>query len=155
MPVSLTTCSVFCAFLISVRLHQYCTLFNKQAVLKELKGIVWLRFFQDRLAFQVLEQLTVVYNTGTTTNPTQAIPSVEPASTVMSPGVLTTAVTSSAAPQAGLSRARGGVTSPPAEEETTTTLITTTTITTVHTPGTLNKYPLTVIHLASNESLNR
>uniref|UniRef100_A0AAY4CIK4 Uncharacterized protein n=1 Tax=Denticeps clupeoides TaxID=299321 RepID=A0AAY4CIK4_9TELE len=73
--------------------------------------------------------------TGTTTNPTQAVPLVrqtKPMSTVMSPGILTTAVTSSAlGPQAGQSQA---VTSPPAEEETTTTLITTTTITTVHTP---------------------
>ncbi|MCJ8739210.1 hypothetical protein PDJAM_G00044570 [Pangasius djambal] len=71
---------------------------------------------------------------GTTTNPTQAVPSVEPAFTVMSPGVLTTAMTSSTAPQSGQSGGKGGVTSPPAEEETTTTLITTTTITTVHTP---------------------
>uniref|UniRef100_A0A8C2DUT6 Seizure 6-like protein 2 n=1 Tax=Cyprinus carpio TaxID=7962 RepID=A0A8C2DUT6_CYPCA len=52
----------------------------------------------------------------------------------MSPGILTTAVTSSAAPQAGQSVFGSAVTSPPAEEETTTTLITTTTITTVHTP---------------------
>uniref|UniRef100_A0A8C1RAB2 Seizure 6-like protein 2 n=1 Tax=Cyprinus carpio TaxID=7962 RepID=A0A8C1RAB2_CYPCA len=52
----------------------------------------------------------------------------------MSPGILTTAVTSSAAPQAGQSVFGSAVTLPPAEEETTTTLITTTTITTVHTP---------------------
>lgn len=56
----------------------------------------------------------------------------------MSPGVLTTAMTSSTAPQYGQSGGKGGVTSPPAEEETTTTLITTTTITTVHTPGILS-----------------
>jgi len=53
----------------------------------------------------------------------------------MSPGILTTAVTSSASPHAGQSGFGSAVTSPPAEEETTTTLITTTTITTVHTPG--------------------
>ncbi|XP_065136858.1 seizure protein 6 homolog isoform X2 [Paramisgurnus dabryanus] len=76
-------------------------------------------------------------STGTTTNPTQAVPSIresELASTMMSPGILTTAVTSSAAPRAAQSGFGSGVTSPPAEEETTTTLITTTTITTVHTP---------------------
>ncbi|XP_076153708.1 seizure protein 6 homolog [Alosa pseudoharengus] len=73
---------------------------------------------------------------GTTPDPTQAVPPVrhiQPVSTVMFPGVLTTAVTSSSAPRGGQS-AGGGVTSPPTEEETTTTLITTTTITTVHTP---------------------
>ncbi|XP_048846767.1 seizure protein 6 homolog isoform X3 [Brienomyrus brachyistius] len=70
---------------------------------------------------------------GTTTNPTQAVPPVHqsgPSSTMMSPGVLTTAATSSA----GQPRAWSAVTSSPSEEETTTTLITTTTITTVHTP---------------------
>ncbi|KAG5263252.1 hypothetical protein AALO_G00284300 [Alosa alosa] len=73
---------------------------------------------------------------GTTPDPTQAVPPVrhiQPVSTVMFPGVLTTAVTSSSAPRGGQS-VGGGVTSPPTEEETTTTLITTTTITTVHTP---------------------
>uniref|UniRef100_A0A6Q2Z757 Seizure 6-like protein 2 n=1 Tax=Esox lucius TaxID=8010 RepID=A0A6Q2Z757_ESOLU len=74
-------------------------------------------------------------DTGTTTNPTQAVPQLghtEPAATVMSPGVLTTALTSS--PAASQSFTDKTVTSPPTEEETTTTLITTTTITTVHMP---------------------
>uniref|UniRef100_A0A8C9TAS8 Seizure related 6 homolog like 2 n=1 Tax=Scleropages formosus TaxID=113540 RepID=A0A8C9TAS8_SCLFO len=69
---------------------------------------------------------------GTTTSPTQAVPPVRqsgPSSTMMSPGILTTAATSSGQP-----RAWGVVTSSPSQEETTTTLITTTTITTVHTP---------------------
>ncbi|XP_071027374.1 seizure protein 6 homolog isoform X3 [Oncorhynchus clarkii lewisi] len=72
---------------------------------------------------------------GTTTNPTQAVPQLgqtEPAATVMLPGVLTTALTSS--PPVSLSGAGKTVTSSPTEEETTTTLITTTTITTVHMP---------------------
>ncbi|XP_066577793.1 seizure protein 6 homolog isoform X2 [Amia ocellicauda] len=85
---------------------------------------------------------------GTVTNPTQAVPphQSEPSSTMMSPRVLTTAVTSSAtAPRAGQSGSRASsaplaavtsvpTTSSPQEEETTTTLITTTTVTTVHTP---------------------
>uniref|UniRef100_A0A8C7FC07 Seizure related 6 homolog like 2 n=1 Tax=Oncorhynchus kisutch TaxID=8019 RepID=A0A8C7FC07_ONCKI len=74
-------------------------------------------------------------DTGTTTNPTQAVPQLgqtEPAATVMLPGVLTTALTSS--PPVSLSGAGKTVTSSPTEEETTTTLITTTTITTVHMP---------------------
>uniref|UniRef100_A0A8C7UQY3 Seizure related 6 homolog (mouse)-like 2 n=1 Tax=Oncorhynchus mykiss TaxID=8022 RepID=A0A8C7UQY3_ONCMY len=73
-------------------------------------------------------------NTGTTTKPIQAVPQLgqtEPAATVMLPGVLTTALTSS--PPASQSGAGKTVTSP-TEEETTTTLITTTTITTVHMP---------------------
>uniref|UniRef100_A0A4W5KKT0 Seizure related 6 homolog (mouse)-like 2 n=1 Tax=Hucho hucho TaxID=62062 RepID=A0A4W5KKT0_9TELE len=72
---------------------------------------------------------------GTTTNPIQAGPQLgqtEPAATVMLPGVLTTALTSS--PPASQSGAGKTVTSSPTEEETTTTLITTTTITTVHMP---------------------
>uniref|UniRef100_A0A8C7V8T7 Seizure related 6 homolog (mouse)-like 2 n=1 Tax=Oncorhynchus mykiss TaxID=8022 RepID=A0A8C7V8T7_ONCMY len=71
---------------------------------------------------------------GTTTKPIQAVPQLgqtEPAATVMLPGVLTTALTSS--PPASQSGAGKTVTSP-TEEETTTTLITTTTITTVHMP---------------------
>uniref|UniRef100_A0AAZ3S833 Seizure related 6 homolog (mouse)-like 2 n=1 Tax=Oncorhynchus tshawytscha TaxID=74940 RepID=A0AAZ3S833_ONCTS len=74
-------------------------------------------------------------DTGTTTNPTQAVPQLgqtEPAATVMLPGVLTTALTSS--PPVSLSGAGKTVSSSPTEEETTTTLITTTTITTVHIP---------------------
>ncbi|KAK6299996.1 hypothetical protein J4Q44_G00300290 [Coregonus suidteri] len=73
-------------------------------------------------------------DTGTTTNPTQAVPQLgqtEPAATVMLPGVLTTALTS--LPAASQSGAGKTVTST-TEEETTTTLITTTTITTVHMP---------------------
>ncbi|XP_041094647.1 seizure protein 6 homolog [Polyodon spathula] len=92
---------------------------------------------------------------GTTTNPTQAVPLLsqsEPSATVMSLGVLTTAVMSPAASllrsqsqgssssttPPGPARATPSITSSPKEggreEETTTTLITTTTITTVHTP---------------------
>ncbi|GAA6068668.1 seizure protein 6 homolog isoform X1 [Tachysurus ichikawai] len=89
-------------------------------------------------------------NIGTTTNPTQAVPSVEPASTVMSPGVLTTAMTSSTAPKSGQLGGKGGVTSPPLEEETTTTLITTTTITTVHTPGLADQYSKILGQLPKN-----
>lgn len=91
---------------------------------------------------------------GTTTNPTQAVPLLsqsEPSATVMSQGVLTTAVMSPAASllrgqsqgsstttPPGPTPATPSITSSPQEgareEETTTTLITTTTITTVHTP---------------------
>ncbi|XP_062382826.1 seizure protein 6 homolog [Sardina pilchardus] len=92
---------------------------------------------KDSLSFaQSGASAGALQNAGTTPDPTQAVPSVrhiQPVSTVMSPGVLTTAVTSSSAPRGGQS-AGGGVTSSPTEEETTTTLITTTTITTVHTP---------------------
>ncbi|KAJ8250917.1 hypothetical protein GJAV_G00214730 [Gymnothorax javanicus] len=72
--------------------------------------------------------------TGPTDIPTHAVSSLrddEPPSARLSPEVLTTAVTSSAAaPGPG----QMTVTSLPAEEETTTTLITTTTITTVQAP---------------------
>lgn len=71
---------------------------------------------------------------GTTTNPTQAAPGLgraQSTATVISPGLLTTALGSSTASQMG---ARNPM-SPLLEEETTTTLITTTTITTMHVPG--------------------
>ncbi|KAJ8347357.1 hypothetical protein SKAU_G00287580 [Synaphobranchus kaupii] len=78
------------------------------------------------------------FSAGTTDSPTQVAPSVHHDTlsfAAMSPGVLTTAVTSSAAaPQAGQASTGSVMTSLPAEEETTTTLITTTTITTVHAP---------------------
>ncbi|KAJ8245873.1 hypothetical protein GJAV_G00261220 [Gymnothorax javanicus] len=86
------------------------------------------------------------FYSGTTTNPTQAAPPVhqsEPSSTMMSPGVLTMAVTSSEGTvlnghtggrMSADNPAPLGVTSSPLEEETTTTLITTTTVTTVHAP---------------------
>lgn len=76
--------------------------------------------------------------TGTTNNLTWAVLSVNPASTLLSPGVLTTTMTSSVVPQTSQSGGNNHVTSPPVEEETTTTLITTTTITTVRAPGTAN-----------------
>lgn len=72
---------------------------------------------------------------GTTTNPTQAVPGIkqsESTATAISPGLLTT-TSSSADRQTGL---RSTMSSLPVEEETTTTLITTTTITTMHVPGT-------------------
>ena len=74
---------------------------------------------------------------GTTTNPTQAVPGLgrsESAATAMSPGLLTTALSSSSA--AGQTGSRHSLSLLPIEEETTTTLITTTTITTMHMPGT-------------------
>lgn len=73
---------------------------------------------------------------GTTTNPTQAVPGdgqAESTATVISPGLLTTALGSPSA--AGQSGPRNTMSSLPMEEETTTTLITTTTITTMHVPG--------------------
>ncbi|XP_013882998.1 seizure protein 6 homolog, partial [Austrofundulus limnaeus] len=73
--------------------------------------------------------------TGTTTNPTQAVPGhgqTESTATAISPGLLTTALHPSSA--AGLSGSRNPMSLLPLEEETTTTLITTTTITTMHTP---------------------
>lgn len=75
-------------------------------------------------------------DTGTTTNPTQAVPgggSAESTATVISPGLLTTALGSPSA--AGQGGPRNTMSSLPMEEETTTTLITTTTITTMHMPG--------------------
>lgn len=72
---------------------------------------------------------------GTTTNPTQAVPGLgraESTATVISPGLLTTALSSSAASHTG---ARNPMSPLSIEEETTTTLITTTTITTMHVPG--------------------
>lgn len=72
---------------------------------------------------------------GTTTNPTQAVPGLGQAqstATVISPGLLTTALSSSTASQMGV---RNPVSPLSIEEETTTTLITTTTITTMHVPG--------------------
>lgn len=72
---------------------------------------------------------------GTTTNPTQAIPGLGQAqstATVISPGLLTTALSSSTSSQMG---ARNPMSPLSIEEETTTTLITTTTITTMHVPG--------------------
>uniref|UniRef100_A0A3B4UZV7 Seizure related 6 homolog like 2 n=1 Tax=Seriola dumerili TaxID=41447 RepID=A0A3B4UZV7_SERDU len=73
--------------------------------------------------------------TGTTTNPTQAVPGLgqtESAATVISPGLLTTALSSSSA--ASQTGSRNTMSLLPIEEETTTTLITTTTITTMHMP---------------------
>ncbi|XP_070779070.1 seizure protein 6 homolog [Enoplosus armatus] len=73
--------------------------------------------------------------TGTTTNPTQAVPGLgqtESTATVISPGLLTTALSSSSA--ASQTGSRNTMSSLPIEEETTTTLITTTTITTMHMP---------------------
>uniref|UniRef100_A0A674MG87 Seizure related 6 homolog like 2 n=1 Tax=Takifugu rubripes TaxID=31033 RepID=A0A674MG87_TAKRU len=73
-------------------------------------------------------------SSGTTTNPTQAVPGLgraESTATVISPGLLTTALSSSAASHTG---ARNPMSPLSIEEETTTTLITTTTITTMHVP---------------------
>lgn len=72
---------------------------------------------------------------GTTTNPTQAAPGLgqsQSTATVISPGLLTTALSSSTASQTGASNPMSPLS---IEEETTTTLITTTTITTMHVPG--------------------
>eukprot|EP00064_Thunnus_orientalis_P015369 superscaffoldBa00002838_g15421 len=80
--------------------------------------------------------------TGTTTNPTQAVPGLgqtESTATVISPGLLTTALSSSSA--ASQTGSRNTMSSLPIEEETTTTLITTTTITTMHMPGTCMPTP--------------
>ncbi|XP_010769238.1 seizure protein 6 homolog [Notothenia coriiceps] len=74
-------------------------------------------------------------STGTATNPTQAVPGLgqsESTATVISPGLLTTAFSSSSA--ASQTGSRTPMSSLPMEEETTTTLITTTTITTMHMP---------------------
>uniref|UniRef100_A0A3P9KXN6 Seizure related 6 homolog (mouse)-like 2 n=1 Tax=Oryzias latipes TaxID=8090 RepID=A0A3P9KXN6_ORYLA len=70
---------------------------------------------------------------GTTTNPTQAVPEfkqTESTSTPLSPGFLTTSISSSST--AGQPGSRNPMSL--LEEETTTTLITTTTITTMHMP---------------------
>ncbi|XP_059204493.1 seizure protein 6 homolog isoform X1 [Centropristis striata] len=79
-------------------------------------------------------------STGTTTNPTQAVPGLgqtESTATVISPGLLTTALSSSSA--ASQTGSRNTMSSLPIEEETTTTLITTTTITTMHMPVQCNE----------------